>query len=136
MTDLISFFTSIMQVITNDQMFMSLLFIFYVFKNLYIPILLHSFPPFFPLPQTHFHKPYPQSKTFFNMWTVPSSAAFCSNALLRTTPSSSMQFSSFFDVLPSTPVTTGINLMLLMFHILLVFSLVSGISQFFLSLFL
>ena len=45
------------------------------------------------------------------------------------TPSSSMHFFSFFDVLPSA---TGMTLMLLMFHIFLFLSLVSGISQLFL----
>ena len=75
---------------------------------------------FFPSPQPCLHKPYPQSKTFLNTQAVPSSAVFCSNTVLITTPSSSMQFFSFFVVLPNTPTTTGMALMLLMFHILLI----------------
>ena len=102
---------------------MGLLSISYVFKNLCLPILLHSFSHsqlFFPFPQAQFHKPYPQSKTFLNIRAVPSSAVFCSNVVLITIPSSSMQFFSFFDVLPSAPTTTGMTLLLLMFHILLI----------------
>ena len=91
------------------------------FWNLFPPLLLpHLF--FFSFPSTHpyFHKPYPQSKTFLNIQAVPSSAVFCGNAVLITTPSSSMQFFSFFEVLPSAPTTTGMTLMFLMFHILLI----------------
>ena len=69
---------------------MGLLSISYVFKNLHLPILLHSFSPvqflvkvpspspfatfffifkffYFFLPQLRFRKPYPQSKTFLNL---------------------------------------------------------------------
>ena len=60
---------------------------------------------------------------------------FCSNAVLITIPSSSIHFSSFFDMLPSAPTTTGMTLMLLMFHIFF-FSLVPRTSQVFPSLFL
>ena len=52
-----------------------------------------------------------------------------------TTSSSSMQFFSFFDVLPSAPTTTGMTLMILKFHILLISLFSSCISQFLLSLF-
>ena len=120
---------------------MCLLSISYVFKNLYFPILLHSFSPVqfleqFPTPPPHllichffflyqitpnlFHKSYLQSKTFLNIPAVPSNAVFCSNAVLITTPSSSMYLFSFFGVLPSAPTATGMTLMLLMFHILLI----------------
>ena len=129
-----------------------LCFISYVFKNLYFPILLHSFSPVlflkqFPstslfacLPLFFFlcqitPTPFPQIlsaiKTFLNIRTVPSSAVFCSNAVFIKTPSSSMYFFSFFDVLPSAPTTTGMTLMLLMFHILLI----SLFSSWFLSIF-
>ena len=58
-------FLPIMRVITKDQRFMGLLSVFYVFKNLYFPILLHSFssnqfleqfpsPPPSSLPICHF----------------------------------------------------------------------------------
>ena len=70
--------------------------------------------------QPRFHKSYSQYKIFLNIRTVPSSAVFCSNAVFITTPSSSMYFFSFFDVLPSVPTTTRMTLMLLMFHILLI----------------
>ena len=113
---------------------MGLLFISSVFKNLYLTILLHSFSPshlFSPYPQPHFHKPYPQSKTFLTIRAVYSSAVFCSNVLLIKTPSSSMQFFSFFDALPSALTTTGITLMLLMFPILLI----SLFSSWYLSIF-
>ena len=113
----------------------------FVFKNLYFPILLHSFSSvqfleqfpspspfatffsfffFFKSPQPRFHKSYRQSKTFLNVRAVSSSAVFCSNVVLITTPSFSMHFFSFFDMLPSAPTTTGVTLMLLMFHILLI----------------
>ena len=75
---------------------------------------------FFFSPQPHFHKPYTQSKTFFNIRAVPSSAVFCSNAVVITGPIFSMQIFSFFDVLPSGPITTGIAFILLIFHILLI----------------
>ena len=74
----------------------------------------------FSIPKPRCHKPYPPSKTFVNIRAVPSSVVFCSNAVLTTTPSSSMHFFSFFDVLPSAPSTTGMTVMLLMFHILLI----------------
>ena len=139
-------------VITNDQRFMGLLSISHVFKNLHFPILLHSFlsvqfleqlPSSFPFATfvffskspTCFHKSYLQSKTFLNVWAVPSSAVFCSNAVLTTAPSSSMHFFSFFDVLPSTPTTTGMTLMLLMFQILSISLFGSCISRFFRSYF-
>ena len=85
------------------------------------------FPPSFP----SFHKSYLQSKTFFNIRDVPGSAIFCSNAVLITSPTSSMQFFSFFDVLSNAPTTTGINFMLLMFQILLI----SLFSSWYLSIF-
>ena len=82
------------RVITNDQRFMGLLSISYVFKNLYFPILLHSFSPvqfseqfpspspfaffkffiyffFIKSPQPCFCKSYPQSKTSLNIRVVP-----------------------------------------------------------------
>ena len=59
-------------------------------------------------------------------------AVFCSSAVLITTPSSSMHFFCFFDVLPSAPTTTGMILMLLMFRILLI----SLFSSWYLSIFL
>ena len=98
------------------------------FWNHFPPPLL--FPSFFSSPSLYFHKPYPQSKTFINIPAVSSSDAFCSNAVLITTPSSSMLFISFFDVLPSIPTT---YYQYLTFFWLL--SLVPGISQFFSSLF-
>ena len=102
-------------------------------NNLHLPPHLPFFF-FHQIPQPCFHKSYLQSKTLLNMRPVPSSAVFCSNAVLIATPSS-MYFSSFFDVpLPSTPTTTGMTLMLLKFHTPF-FSLVPGISQFFPSLF-
>ena len=128
---------------------MGLFSISYVFKKLHFPILLHSFSsvqfleqfssPFHPIchffssniPQPRFHKSYPQSKTFLNIRAAPSSVIFCSNAVLITTPSSSMHFFSFFDVLWSVPTTTGMSLMLLMFHILLI----SVFSSWYLSIF-
>ena len=64
------------------------------------------------------------------MQAVPSSAVFSSNAVLLTTLSSSMQFFSFFDVLPSAPTTTGMILMLV-FHIILI----SLFSSWYLSIF-
>ena len=67
-----------------------------------LPICLFFF--FIRSPQPCFHKSYPKSKTFLNIRVVPSSAVFF----------------SFFDVLPSAPTTTGMTLMLLMFHILLI----------------
>ena len=108
----------------------------YVFTNLYLPTLLHSFSPFqllkpFPLPlhlphlfyffpshHSHILKPYLQSKTFLNIRAVPSSAVFCRNDVLITAASSFVQFSSFLDVLSNSPTATGMTLMLLMFHTL------------------
>ena len=110
-------------------------------KDLYFPILLHSFPPvhfleqfpspspvahlppfffFIKSPQPCFHKSYPQSKTFLNTQAVLSSAIFCSNAVLIATPSSSMHFFTFFDPVAISPTTTGMTLMLRVFHILLI----------------
>ena len=90
-------------------------------------------PLFFKIksPQPCFHKSYLESKTFVNIRAVPSKAVFYSNAVLITTPSSSMHFSSFFDMLPNAPNTTGMTLMLLMFHILLI----SIFSSWYLSIF-
>ena len=131
-------FLPIKQVRTNYQRLMGLLPISYVFKNLpsstftfFLTIsvfgaISHPLPiPHFSqknLPPSNpvFHQPYSQSKTFLNMRPVPGSAIFCSNAVLITTPSSSMQFSSFFDLLPSAPTTTGMTLMRLMLHIILI----------------
>ena len=72
-----------------------------------------------PSPEPCFHKSYLQSKTFLNLRAVPSSAVFCSSAVLIAT-ASFMHFFSFFDVLPSAATTTGMTLMILMFRILLV----------------
>ena len=99
--------------ITNDQRFMGSLSIFYVFKHLYRLILLHTFSSFVFFPQPRFHKPYPQSKTFLNIRAVPINAIFCSNAMLMTTSSSSVQISSFFGVLSSAPTITGMTLLFL-----------------------
>ena len=95
---------------------MGLLSMSCVFKNLYLPILLHSFSLVqfleqfgtisLPLPICHFlfsltkprfHKPYPQSKTFLNTQAVSSSALYCSNGVFIATPSSSLHFLIFFD---------------------------------------
>ena len=93
-----------------------------VFGTICLPFPICPFATFLikPSPQARFHKSYPQFKTFLNIRAVPSSAVFCSNTVLITTPSSSMHFFSFFDVLPSAPTTTGMTVMLLMFHILLI----------------
>ena len=114
---------------------MGLFPISYVFKNL--PVLSYTFTfflicsvfgtLFLPYPHPHFCKPNMQLKTFLKIRTFLSTAIFCSNAVLVAI--SSMQLINFFNVLPSIPTTTAINLMLLMFHILF---LVPGISQFFL----
>ena len=113
-----------------------------IFLYFYILSHLFSFWNLFPLPplspsffsftslHPHFHKPYPQSKSFLNILAVPSSAVFCNNAVLIT-PNCSMQFLSFFDVLPSAPTTAGMTLMFLMFHILLI----SPFSSLYLSIF-
>ena len=112
---------------------------------LYFYILSHLFsfwtfsPPlplvhlFFSVPSLHpnFHKPYPQFGTFLNIGAVPRSAAFCSNTVPITIPSSSSQFFSFFDVLPSAPTATGMTLMFLVFLILLI----SLFSSWYLSIF-
>ena len=78
-------FLPIKRVTTDDQWFMGLLPISYVFKNLYLSIFLHSFSPiqslepyFSPSPfpilfwlsHQRFHKPYPKSKTFLNIRVV------------------------------------------------------------------
>ena len=110
---------------------MGLLSISYVFKKLYLPILLHSFSLVqfleqFPSPSpfaTFFslsNPPTPFPQILSAIRAVPSSGVFCSNVVLITTPSSSMHFFSFFDVLPSVTTTTGMTLMLPMFHILLI----------------
>ena len=93
-----------------------------VFGTISFPLLIcpFAFFSFIKSPQPFFHKSYPQSKTFLNIRVVPSKAVFCSNAVLITTPSSSMNFFSFLDVLPSASTTTGMTLILLMFHILLI----------------
>ena len=99
---------------------------FYILSRLFLE---QFSPPFFPaffilsfpLPQLDFHTPYPQSKILLNIRVVPSSAILCSNAVLITTPSSSMHFFSFFDMLPSAPATTGMTLMLLIFRVLLIY---------------
>ena len=121
----------------------------YVFKNVYLPILYilsHLFrfwnpflppppsPAFLFLPHPRFHKLYKQSKSSLNSCAFSSSAVFCSNAALITTPSSSVKFFSFFYVLPSGPNTTGTTLMLLMFHILLIL-LISFFSSRYFSIF-
>ena len=93
----------------------------YVPKNLYFPILLHFFHLIFSLPQPRFHKPYLQSKTFLNIRAVLSIALFWSNAVIMIGPSFSVQFFGFFDMLPSSPTITRMTLMLLMFHILLIY---------------
>ena len=97
-----------------------------VFETLSLPL-----PHFSPSPHPRFHKPYRQSKTFLNIQAVRSSAVFCSKAVLITPPSSSMQFLSFFDVLPSAPTTTRLTLMFLMFHILLISLFISWYLSFF-----
>ena len=133
-------FLPIKRVITNDQRFMGLLSISYVFKNLYFPILLHSFSSVkflekFPSPCPFAHLPFHGFIFYFIFFSLSnhpnhvstnlirnlkpalicelslSSAVFCSNPVLITTPISSMYFFSFFDVLPSAPTTTGITLM-------------------------
>ena len=96
----------------------------YFYNVSHLFCLWNNFPPpphlplfFFiesPPSQPRFHKPYPQSKTFLNKLSVHRSAVFGSNGVFIRTPSSSMHFFSFFDVLPSA---TGMTLMLLMFHI-------------------
>ena len=101
-----------------------------LFFNFFVYLSIISFF-FIKSPQPFFHKSYPQPKTFLKIWAVPSSTAFCSNAVLITTPSFSTQFFSFFDALPSAPTITGMTLMPLMFHILLI----SPFSSWYLSIF-
>ena len=72
-----------------------------------LPFFLYQIPP----------TPFPQILSAIR--AVPSSGVFCSNVVLIT-PSSSMHFFSFFDVLPSATTTTGMTLMLPVFHILLI----------------
>ena len=67
-------------------------------------------------PQPSFCKPYLQSKTVLNIPAVPFRAVFCSNTVLITAPSSSIQFFCFFDLLPLVPTSTEITLVLLMFY--------------------
>ena len=97
---------------------------FYILSHLFTFWNSLPFPPSSPPPpsplHSRFYKPYPQSKTILNRRVVPSGAVFCSNAVLITTPSSFMQFFSFFNVLSRAPTTTGMTLMLIMFHILLI----------------
>ena len=128
MTDLIPIFT---QKASHNKLPKVYGFIVHllVFKNLYFPILYIllfltcsvfgtiSLPLLLPIcpfatfifliksPQPRFHKCYLQSKTFLNIRAVHSKPAFCSNAVLIATPSSSMHFFSFFDVLPSAPTS-------------------------------
>ena len=133
-------FLLIKQVITNNQRFFPSPMFSNTCNFLYFYILSHLFsffnnfqppphlPPFFLFfpfsnPPNPAFADYTQSKT--------SSAVFCSNAVLITTSNSSLHFFSFFDVLPSAPTTTGMTLMLLMFHILLI----SLFSSWFLSIF-
>ena len=85
------------------------------------PLPSYTFTFFFTFSSSHhFYKPYLQSKTFFNIWAVPSSAVSSSNAVLITNPSSSMQFFSFFDV-PKCPYWNELN--------------ASNVPHFFVSLF-
>ena len=96
------------------------------FKNLYFPILLHSFSFFFSLsnhPNPVFTNLIRNLKP--SLIYKLSLAKLLSNAVLITTSSSSMHFFSFFDVLPSAPTTTGMTLILLMFHILLISRFIS-----------
>ena len=67
-----------------------------VFGTICLPFPIYPFATFLikPSPQARFHKSYPQFKTFLNIRAVPSSAVFCSNTVLITTPSSSMHFFS------------------------------------------
>ena len=105
-------FSPIKQVIRNDQRLLGLLPISYVFKNLYLAILLHYFSPvqfleqfltpspfphLSPLLPTLFHKPYPQSEALLNIRDVPSSAVML---CLKQLPVL-CNFFIFFDVLPS-----------------------------------
>ena len=100
-------------------LYFSILSHLFSFWNLSLP---SSIPPspslFFP---THHcsHKLYPQSKIILNVWTVFSRAVFCSNTVLTTTRSS-MQFFSFFNMLPKASTTTGMTLQLLMYYFLLI----------------
>ena len=95
---------------------------FYIFSltcSVFLTLsLLLPLPHIFPSVDPRFCKSYLQSKTF-NIAAAPSSAIFYSNAVLITL-SSSMQFFSFFNVQPSVLTITGMALMLLMFHILLI----------------
>ena len=47
----------------------------------HLPLFFPTPPPPPPPPQPHFHKSYPQSKTFLNIQAIPISAVFCSNAV-------------------------------------------------------
>ena len=99
-----------------------------------------------PFPQPCFHK-YTDlicnlKLSLLNIRAVPSSAVFCNNcfsvflfSVLITTPSSSMHFFSFLDVLSRAPTTTGMSLMLLMFHTLLISLFSSWYLNFFLLFF-
>ena len=142
---------------TFDQRFVGLLPISYVLKNLYfstffftcsvfgtisLPLPICPFDTFFPFvksAQPCFHKSYPQSKTFHNIWAVPISAAFCSNAVLITTPSSSMYFFQFLWFSTKCPFFDLPSLIchqvLLMFHIFFYFSIYFLVSLIFFLLF-
>ena len=99
-----------------------------IFGTISLPL---SIRHFFPFPQSRFHRPYSQSKTFLNIRAHPTSAIFCSNAVLITMPSYSMNFFNLFDVLPSTPTTTEMTLIFLMLHIVFI----SLFSSWYLSIF-
>ena len=77
-----------------------------VFGTISLPLPICPFATsffFIKSPQPRFHKSYPQSKTFLNIQAVPSSAVFCSNAVLITTPSSSMHFFEFLGCATKCP---------------------------------
>ena len=95
------------------------------------------FPIFFFLlpPPPLFPQIYLESKIFLNIQAVPS-VVFCSNAVLITTLSSSIQFFSFLDALPSALAPPGMTLMFLMFHILLISLFSSWYFSIFFLLFL
>ena len=110
------------------------------FFNFYILSHLFSSNSSLLLPFSHlFPPPPPFLQTLsaiwnLNLWPVTSSAVFCSSAVVIATPNSSIQFFSFFYMLPSAHSTTWMTLMLLMFHILLI-SLFSLSLNFFILFF-